>query len=523
MKISKLEITNFRSIKHIVIEPDDLCALVGPNSAGKTNILKAIDLVIGEGWTTKAKIARELFNDTSQPIEISIDFDTPIEFEVNNPRYPHRSINNIKLVMKIEPQLEAKTTFNNDSDGYYQEDFKKNCHFIYIPANRDLADQMRVSQWTLLGKLMKLVYENYINQCGGETPLKQRFQTLMEPPKEFLEADFNPDPNIVTYKNFVDTFKEYCQQNSGGLANSFEPKLNIYNLNWFYKTLQIHVTETGCSKDFDTEEVGAGMQNLLLISIFQTYAKLMGGKVIFGIEEPEIFLYPQAQRSLYKSFQELSERTQIFYTTHSPNFVNPLRAYEIELINKDQEIGTFNTTKNTTYLTPETAEREKFRIYTQFNTSRNELFFAKKVILVEGDSDKVLLSTLAEKKFNVDVDKIGLSIISCGGKGGVNYFVGVCNLLGMDNFIAMWDSDNDEDYSPRRDDLSPLKTNGKGFEIPNNLETFLGITANRNNKVEKAFEWAENIEISKIPDLFWDISKFMGLNDQQIEILKKTN
>ena len=59
MKISRLEIKNFRSIKHIVIEPRELCSLIGPNNVGKTNILRAIDLILGEGWTTKAKIARE--------------------------------------------------------------------------------------------------------------------------------------------------------------------------------------------------------------------------------------------------------------------------------------------------------------------------------------------------------------------------------------------------------------------------------------------------------------------------------
>lgn len=39
MKITQIEIKNFRSIKDITIQPSELMALVGPNNAGKTNIL----------------------------------------------------------------------------------------------------------------------------------------------------------------------------------------------------------------------------------------------------------------------------------------------------------------------------------------------------------------------------------------------------------------------------------------------------------------------------------------------------
>ena len=66
--IKSIQIENFRSIKSIFIKPRNLYAFLGPNSTGKTNILKAIDLVLGEGWTTKAKVARELFNDPTLPI-----------------------------------------------------------------------------------------------------------------------------------------------------------------------------------------------------------------------------------------------------------------------------------------------------------------------------------------------------------------------------------------------------------------------------------------------------------------------
>ncbi len=507
MFIQSLTIKNFRSIKELNLEPKNLCALIGPNSSGKTNILKALDLVIGEGWTTKAKVARELFHDTTHPIIIEVGFVNPIEF--TNKRGYDVSISSVKLEMTLDPELSAKTTINGGNTFYDQDQFKKLCHFIFIPSERNLSSELRVSQWTMLGKLMRLVYENYVSQYSGdEQNLKNEFAEKIKPAKEFLEHDFSADE--VTFKKFVDIFKKYCKENSAGLANEFDPVLDIYNLNWFYKTLQIHVKESFPDRHFDSEEVGAGMQNLLLVSIFQTYAELMGGKVIFGIEEPEIYLYPQAQRALYKNFIKLSSQTQIFYTTHNPNFVNAGRPDDIVLLRKDLERGTYKLEKEDAF-NADTADEQRHKIYTHFNPERNELFFARKVLFVEGDSDKILFTTLCENRWDINLDEKGISVIECGGKGGVMYFLGVCKLIGFEDYFAVWDKDGELDSTTLLDEA---KQNGKGIELDPNLESVLGLPEGDNaEKVKNAYEWASNDE-SSVPENFSEIENFLKQNGQ---------
>jgi predicted ATP-dependent endonuclease of OLD family len=506
MQISQIEIINFRSIKELVITPGNLCALIGPNSAGKTNVLRAIDLVLGEGWTTKAKVARELFHDTTKPISIKIEFSCPIKFK--NKRGDTVSVFSVKLEMSLDPELTAKTTINDHATFYDQDQFKKLCHFILIPSERQLRSELRVSQWTMLGKLMRLVYENYVSQYeGNEQNLKDKFAETIKPAKDFLEDDFATEE--VTYKKFVDTFKKYCKENSAGLANEFDPVLDIYNLNWFYKTLQIHVKEKFPDKHFDSDEVGAGMQNLLLISIFQTYSELMGGKVIFGIEEPEIYLYPQAQRALYKNFIKLSKKTQIFYTTHNPNFVDAVRPEDLILLRKNKEQGTFALDKDPAFST-KNAEKEKYRIYTHFNPERNEIFFARKVLFVEGNSDRILFSTLCEKRWGIDIDERGISIISCGGKGGVSYFVGVCKLIGFEDYFAVWDKD-EELKKPEL--LNNANTERKGLELAPNLEGFLSLPQGDDaDKVKNAHKWAFD-ETKTIPAEFERVKNFLEQGD----------
>ena len=53
MRISRISIANFRSIKDLTVNLPHVCALVGPNNAGKSNLLEAIHRVIGRDWVSK--------------------------------------------------------------------------------------------------------------------------------------------------------------------------------------------------------------------------------------------------------------------------------------------------------------------------------------------------------------------------------------------------------------------------------------------------------------------------------------
>ena len=225
--IKKITIENFRSIKYLEFEPMNLCAIVGANSSGKSNVLKAIDLVLGEGWTTKAKVAKELFNDISRPIKILVELKDAIPWDYYERK---RAIKFVSLKMELNPlscEMRLWENFPNpdiEKPGFLNEEFKKSCHFIYIPSLRDLKDEMRVSNWTLLGKMMKLVQDNYIEYYSGEENLQAEFKNIMKPAKEFLEYDFAGQTQVVSFKKFYDVFVSYCKKNSAGIANNFEPQ-----------------------------------------------------------------------------------------------------------------------------------------------------------------------------------------------------------------------------------------------------------------------------------------------------------
>jgi predicted ATP-dependent endonuclease of OLD family len=78
MLIRHIRIENYRSIKRVDIPVNDMLALVGPNNAGKTNILSALNLVLGERWPSRQSLdASDWFERrTSDTLKIEIFFVT---------------------------------------------------------------------------------------------------------------------------------------------------------------------------------------------------------------------------------------------------------------------------------------------------------------------------------------------------------------------------------------------------------------------------------------------------------------
>lgn len=91
----------------------------------------------------------------------------------------------------------------------------------------------------------------------------------------------------------------------------------------FFKTGNIILSDNGISTP--VSQKGTGMQRALALSLIQLYAKINNKSennvekpIIFFIDEPETFLHPKAQHKLIDSLCELSNKSQVFITTHSP-------------------------------------------------------------------------------------------------------------------------------------------------------------------------------------------------------------
>jgi hypothetical protein len=215
------------------------------------------------------------------------------------------------------------------------------------------------------------------------------------------------------------------------------------------------------------------------------------------IEEPELYLRPQAQRYLYRVLRELAAAgNQVIYSTHSPAFLNVARLDELVFVER-------LPTRGTRALQPEpVSSDEDFRVMTEFDAARSELFLAQAVVLVEGLTEKLVLPFVFSA-LGYDVDREAISIVECGGKPNLPLFARICRATGIP-FVVVHDSDRKSSgrLAPAERALNALIGETAGADrvvvLDPDFEGVAGLVGHR-RKPERAWrEFAER-DASKMP------------------------
>ena len=152
------------------------------------------------------------------------------------------------------------------------------------------------------------------------------------------------------------------------------------------------------------------------------------------VEEPELYLSPHSQRHLFRVLRELAQRgNQILYSTHAPVFLSVDRIEDLAIVRHRTEEGT-------TLFQPEPLEEaEAFRVLSEFDSDRAELFLARAALLVEGRTEKMTFPLVFDA-LGYEPDKEGIVILECGGKGNMPLFARICNACDIP-YVVVHDRD----------------------------------------------------------------------------------
>ena len=170
------------------------------------------------------------------------------------------------------------------------------------------------------------------------------------------------------------------------------------------------------------------------ISVNKKQSILKDAVILF--EDPELYLHPQKSRELYDCFIKLSKLgTKIYLKTYSSSFLGLKQYKSICVIKKINNNVRIVQVKDGIF---KGDAIKAFNMNYWINPDRSELFFAKKVILVEGQTDKIVISFLGKL---LKVFKYDYSIIECGSKSTIPQFIMLLNLFKIP-YVVVYDKDN---------------------------------------------------------------------------------
>ena len=470
MMLSRITIENFRSIEQCEFHPTAMCALVGENNSGKSNILEALRLVLGRQWLYPQNFSDSDFwkYDTNRDILIELEFDPPLKYQnyaaadpVDIPvlrwtvtHYKRatssasagdrrldqqclRSDGQAVLVLSKAPKRGEQHQYKPLTN--IPREVKDQVPLIFIGTDRSLASQAPGARYSLLKSLLEDVD---IALAAAQVEIKKEEGHAVVSAKEVFESRLASAMEVLRIPEFEKLEEELRVKALENLgldvktdSESFAFKFGLLDSMSFLKALKLIVREGDL--EMEAGQLGEGAQNALVVAIFQAYETLKKKGAIFLIEEPEMYLHPHRKRFFYKTLRSVSTNNQIIYATHSSEFVTIPEFEDVKIVKRASNGSTKVTASSLTATVP---LREKLR--KELDPERNELFFAQHVLLVEGDTEKLAFPEYA-MRLGIDLDRIGCSIVEVGGKRNLKGVADVVASFGIPCTIV-FDTDSSD-------------------------------------------------------------------------------
>jgi putative ATP-dependent endonuclease of OLD family len=525
MKIQKIEIRNFRSLHNVTIYPKDILALVGRNSSGKSNVLKALELFF-EGTTGLVNDECFYNHKTDEPIEIFVVFQQLSDWEIE--KFKHwmtddklavgkkiactgesYTINNVAITKVPEHEWLREDEINGEKiiEWWAKKDelkigsldfgtklgtskpkvaewkvfakeflvenhekipwIEQECEnpkgysgvlkgalpeFIYIPAVRDISDEAKVAKTNPFGQLINSVIEKIPDDQ------KEKISTQL---KE-IERRLNRGKGGERISEIEEIETRLNKLMFELMDCDIEIAMAMPQLRQVFSGAKIYADD-GIRTTIEMK--GHGLQRSMIFTILRAYAEFAHAKkagekaeertTIFAIEEPELYLHPQSQRTLMSVFREIGDgKDQIFYSTQSSLFVDVSYFDQICIMRREKKAESYESypTQLPISIMIEDLKARKGKDATEegireryshaFNPMINEGFFADKVVIVEGPSEQYVLPIYASYDYNLDRNNV--SVVHSHGKGQMDRLLQVFSGFKIPTYL-WFDGDKDKD------------------------------------------------------------------------------
>ena len=414
MQLTYLHIRNFKSIRDLEIRGiDRALILVGKNNTGKTSVLDAVCAVCG-----CYEIREEDFNEKRQAIRIDAGFCIEEEdlklFHRRGLVSQYRRFDVWRRVFGERlPSFkdgELSFTFHVNLDGRvrYEDPYRKNNpyipmvlpHIYRITADRELRqlqnDLLMFQEDEELSRLRseRCIFEaskkcNHCFQCIGLINKKK--------PEELTAFETARLLEYKIYQLNLSGFSRKVNENffKNGGYEEIRYTLNCDTDQMFSVEVTAHNRQRGSVKPVGL--MGKGMRSIYMLSLLETYISEQSRiPSIIVVEDPEIFLHPQLQKTCSEILYRLSKKNQVIFKTHSPDLLFNFSISQIRQVVLDEERYSVIREK-----------ADLGQILDDLGYGANDLLNVSFVFIVEGKQDKSRLPLLLEKYYSEIYDDKG--------------------------------------------------------------------------------------------------------------------
>lgn len=127
------------------------------------------------------------------------------------------------------------------------------------------------------------------------------------------------------------------------------------------------------------------------------------------------------------------------------------------------------------------------------NPDRSEMFFARRVILVEGETERVVLPYLAKK---IGCHDTGISVIDCGSKYNLPLYIDILNAFSL-NYVVVHDQDPIPDPVPETWTADKIRQKRKTFALNEELQASVNEEFGQIEILEPYFEKFSGVSLSQ--------------------------
>ncbi len=533
MRLSKIKICNYRCFgdEEQIINVDDLTAFIGNNSTGKTAALQALNCVFSENSADRIlkrsdfHLPKDKKPDEMEKQELYIEtvfqFDELTEDDQGMlsipPFFQSLVVDAPNGTPYLRIRLEGIWEKSSSTDGaveydvFYitcpeEEKITEECktrakrhdldriRVIYVPAVRDPSKQLKNASGTMMYQLMNSI------KWSEETKSKVTDKI------EELNSEFLKEKAVGILNTSIHS--QWTSYDSDQRYSNAQLHFNSTSLDASIKNAEVVFSPTVTGKECTVDDMSDGLRSLFYISMVDSFLdveKKMQEELdtdpentsfdrhppiltIIALEEPENHIAPHLIGQLISNIKAIAKKSnaQAIVTSHSTAIIKRFESNYLRYFRLDLE--TCTTKVRNISLPNSEKQADQYKYIKEAVKAYPELYFAKLVVLGEGDSEEIILPKFWAAK-NGDIDTSGISVVPLGGRH-VNHFWRLLDDLKIPH-ITLLDLDRERDgggWGRIKYALKQLIQNG--CDRDKLLSTTKGIMSD--DVLENMHEWDNN-------------------------------